>query len=329
MLIDEVIIKIASGHGGRGGVSFRKTKMALGPNGGNGGKGGNVIFKGVENINALEQFRRKKEFIAEDGQPGRGDFVDGADGKDLILFIPTGTVIHNLTKLPTEQTVETQYEIEKIGQEIILARGGNGGKGNFKFRSSTNTSPKEFQPGISGQEFNIKLELKLIADVGFAGLPNAGKSTLLNALTNTKAKTANYPFTTLEPNLGAYFELILADIPGLIEGASGGKGLGHKFLRHIERTNTLFHFLSAESSDIINDYKIIKKELEIYNPKLIKKPEYLLITKTDAVDKKTLNTLLIKARGLNKNVFPISVYDEKSLEPLKKVLNKIADDKKL
>lgn len=322
MLIDEVIIKIASGHGGGGAVSFRKTKMALGPNGGNGGKGGDVIFKGVENINALEQFRRKKEFIAEDGRPGAGDFVDGANAKDLILFIPTGTVIHNLTD-------GNNHEIEKIGQEIILARGGNGGKGNFKFRSSTNTTPKEFQPGLAGEEFNIKLELKLIADVGFVGLPNVGKSTLLNALTNTKAKTANYPFTTLEPNLGAYFELILADIPGLIEGASGGKGLGHKFLRHIERTKTIFHFLSAESIDIINDYKIIKKELEIYNPELIKKPEYILLTKTDTVDEKILNTLLTTAKKLNKNVLPISAYNEKSLEPIKKILNKLADDKKL
>ena len=322
MLIDEAIIKIASGHGGRGGVSFRKVKMALGPNGGNGGKGGNVIFKGVENINALDQFRRKKEFIAEDGQPGRGDFVDGANAEDLILNVPTGTVIHNLTN-------GSAREIEKIGQEIILTRGGNGGKGNFKFRSSTNTTPKEFQPGLSGEMFDIKLELKLIADVGFVGLPNAGKSTLLNALTNTKAKTANYPFTTLEPNLGAYFELILADIPGIIEGASYGKGLGHKFLRHIERTKTLFHFLSAESEDITKDYKIIKKELEVYNPELIKKTEYLLLTKIDTVNPKTLKTLLTKSEKLNKNVFPISIYDEKSLEPLKKVLNKIADDKKI
>lgn len=322
MLIDEVIIKIASGHGGQGAVSFRKTKMTLGPNGGNGGKGGNIIFKGIENINALEQFRRKKEFIAEDGRPGAGNFVDGANAKDLILYVPAGTVIHNFTN-------ETHYEIEKIGEEFILAYGGNGGKGNFKFRSSTNTSPKEFQPGLPGEEFEIKLELKLIADVGFVGLPNAGKSTLLNMLTNSKAKTANYPFTTLEPNLGAYYELILADIPGLIEGASNGKGLGYKFLRHIERTKTIFHFLSSESNDITRDYKVIKKELELYNPELIKKPEYILLTKTDTADKKKLKSLLATAKKLNKNVFPISAYDEKSLEPLKKVLNKIADGKKI
>lgn len=320
MLIDEVIIKIASGHGGRGAVSFRKTKMALGPNGGNGGKGGDVIFKGVENINALEQFRNKKEFISEDGHPGAGNFVDGANGKDLVLSVPAGTVIHNLTN-------STFLEIEKIGQEIISARGGNGGKGNFKFRSSTNTSPKEFQPGLPGEEFDIKLELKLIADAGFVGLPNAGKSTLLNILTNSKAKTANYPFTTLEPNLGAYYELILADIPGLIEGASRGKGLGHKFLRHIERVKTIFHFLPADSEDPEKDYKIIKKELEIYNPELIKKPEYLLLTKIDTVNEKNLKIILAKVKKLNKNTFPISAYDEKTLEPLKKVLNKIKEDK--
>ncbi len=322
MLIDEAIIKIASGHGGRGAVSFRKTKMALGPDGGNGGKGGDIIFKGIENINGLDKFRSKKEFKALDGFPGASDFVDGANAKNLILLIPTGTVIHNLTN-------RNDYEMEKIGQEITIARGGNGGKGNFKFRSSTNTSPKEFQPGLDGEEFNIKLELKLIADVGFVGLPNVGKSTLLNTLTNAKAKTANYPFTTLEPNLGAYYELILADIPGIIEGASDGKGLGYKFLRHIERTKTIFHFLSAESDDIAKDYKVIKKELELYNPELIKKPEYLLLTKTDTVDEKTLKTLLTQTKKINKNAFPISVYDEKSLEPLKKVLNKLAEDKKV
>ena len=320
MLIDEVSIRVAAGKGGRGAVAFRTAKMEKGPNGGNGGHGGSVVFEGVPNLNALEQFRYKKELEAQDGWPGAGNFVDGADGKDLILHVPVGTVIHNLTS-------NIDYEIDKIGQRLVTAEGGHGGKGNYKFRSAINTTPKQFQPGLPGEEFDLRLELKLIADVGFVGLPNVGKSTLLNLLTNAKSKVANYPFTTLEPNLGVYYELILADIPGLIEGASAGKGLGHKFLRHVERSKTLFHFLAANSTDIGKDYKTIRKELGIYNPLLAQKPEYLIITKTDEVDEKTLKSLLVKAKKLNKNVVAISAYDDVTLAPVKKILNKIKDEK--
>lgn len=320
MLIDEVLIRVSAGNGGRGAVAFRKAKMEKGPNGGNGGHGGSVILEGVVNLEALNQFRFKKELRAQDGKPGAGNFVDGPDGKDLVLHVPVGTVIHNLTS-------GIDYEIEKIGRRLVIAEGGNGGKGNYKFRSSTNTTPVEFQPGLPGEEFELRLELKLIADVGFVGLPNVGKSTLLNLLTNAKSKVANYPFTTLEPNLGAYYELILADIPGLIEGASVGKGLGHKFLRHVERTKILFHFIAANSQNIETDYKTIRKELGAYSPVLAQKPEYLIITKTDEVDEKILKSVLTKAKKLNKSVVAISAYDDTTLEPLKKLLNKIKEEK--
>lgn len=321
MLLDEVTIKVQAGHGGRGAVAFNNLKMADGPTGGNGGRGGSIYFEGVSDLGALAQFRYQKELIAENGGPGRASFVDGRDGQDLVFKIPVGTVIHNLT---TGQEAEISF----IGERILVAKGGKSGKGNFKFRSSINTTPKEFQPGLPGENFDLNLELKLIADIGFVGLPNVGKSSLLNLLTNANSKVANYPFTTLEPNLGVYYDLVLADIPGLIEGASKGKGLGHKFLRHVERTKTLFHLVSAESSDIVTDYKTIRTELEAYNPKLTEKSEYLIITKTDTVSPAELKKLVTKAKKLNSRVMVLSIIDNASLEPIKKVLNQIADTKK-
>jgi len=320
MLIDDVKIKVASGHGGKGAVAFDKNKGAIGPCGGNGGKGGNIIFEGVSDLGALEFFRFKKELVANDGGMGHGQFVDGEDGKSQTFKIPIGSIIHNLT-------TKTDQEIIKIGEQIIIAKGGYGGKGNYKFRSSRNTSPTEFQPGLPGEEFQLQIELKLIADVGFVGLPNVGKSTLLNLLTNAKAKIANYQFTTLEPNLGVYYQLILADIPGLIEGASDGKGLGIKFLKHIERTHVLFHFIASNSEDIIKDYKTIRQELTSYNPELANKEEFLILTKTDEVTPAELKKLLTKAKKINKNTVAISAYDDESLKPIKKILNKIEKEK--
>lgn len=322
MLLDEVEVKVKAGHGGQGAVAFKKLKMAQGPDGGNGGKGGSVIFEGVSDLGALAQFRYQKDLIAPDGGRGFGNFVDGPDGEDLIFRIPVGTVIHNLT-------TGKDQEMLSIGQQILIAKGGNGGKGNFKFRSAENTTPQEFQPGLPGEECDVLLELKMIADVGFVGLPNVGKSTLLNMLTNAKSKVANYPFTTLEPNLGAYYDLVLADIPGLIEGASEGKGLGHKFLRHIERTKTIFHFIAADSADIETDYKTIRAELTAHNPELANKKEYLIISKSDMTEEKELKKLLTKAKKLNPEVFAISIIDDASLEPLKKILNQIAEQKKV
>lgn len=296
--------------------------MALGPAGGSGGRGGSIYLEGVSDLGALEHFRYKKEVEAEDGGNGRGQFVDGSNGDDLMLKVPVGTVIHNL---------DTGFdnEVTKIGEKVLVAKGGSGGRGNFHFRSATNTSPKEFEKGRSGEEYNLRLELKLIADVGFVGLPNIGKSTLLNLLTRAKAKVANYQFTTLEPNLGAYYDLILADIPGLIEGASTGKGLGIKFLRHVERTRVLFHFLAADSADIEEDYKTIRAELGKYNKILLEKPEYIVISKTDMVEPEELKKIITKAKKLNKKseVVAITAYDDATLEPIKKILAKIEKEK--
>lgn len=322
MLIDEVLIKVEAGHGGRGAVAFDKNKGAIGPCGGNGGRGGSVIFEGISDLNALEHFRFKKELKASPGGEGHGQFVDGEDGKDLLLKLPVGTVIHN-------ETTGIDTEITKIGEQILAAKGGNGGKGNYKFRSAINTSPKQFQPGLPGELFDLRLELKLIADVGFIGLPNVGKSTLLNLLTKAKAKVGNYQFTTLEPNLGAYYSLILADIPGLIEGASLGKGLGDKFLRHIERTKVLFHFVAADSADPENDYQTIRAELSAYNPALALKLEYLVLTKIDERPEEAIKQLVKKMKKINKNIFTVSAYDDTSLIPIKKTLNELEKDKEV
>ena len=274
MIIDDVIIKVKAGDGGRGAVAFNKNAMSLGPTGGSGGNGGNIYLESVSDLSALNQFRNKKDLVAKNGENGRDQFRDGISVKDLIFKVPVGTVINNLTSGATQ-------EIIKIGERALVAQGGHGGKGNFLFRSPRNTSPKRFQFGLPGEYNTLHLELKLIADVGFVGLPNAGKSSLLNELTGARSKVANYPFTTLEPNLGAYYDLILADIPGLIEGASHGKGLGIKFLKHIERTKILFHFISAESKNLTLDCKTIRKELGAYNKELLEKEEYLFISKSD------------------------------------------------
>jgi len=320
MLIDDVKIKVSSGKGGKGAVAFNKNLMSLGPTGATGGKGGSVYAEAIADLSALNQFRFKKILSAEDGQEGRSQFRDGQDGKDLILKIPVGTLIHNLT-------TGSEIELIKIGERALLAKGGNGGRGNFHFRSSRNTSPKQFQPGLPGEEFDFRLELKLIADIGFVGLPNVGKSSLLNALTNAKSKVANYAFTTLEPNLGVYYELVLADIPGLIEGSSQGKGLGIKFLRHIERTKIIFHFISAESPDPRKDYKTIRKELNLYNSELLKKQEYLFLTKSDQLAPKELKVKLSILKGINPKAIAISILDDESVYEVKEILNKIKAEK--
>lgn len=320
MLIDDVSIKIIAGHGGKGAVAFNKNLMSLGPAGGTGGKGGSVYIETVSDLSALNQFRYKKEFAAENGKDGGHQFKDGNDGKDLILKAPIGTVIHNLT-------TGTDIETNKIGERLLLAKGGNGGKGNFHFRSSKNTSPTQFQSGLPGEEFKFRMELKLIADIGLVGLPNAGKTSLLNELTNSKSKVGNYPFTTLEPNLGVYYELILADIPGLIEGSSAGKGLGIKFLRHIERTRIIFHLISSESENPDKDYKIIRKELGTYNKKLIEKQEYIFLTKTDLFDKKTIDSKVKKLKKISSKIIPISINDSQDIDKVKKILNIIKSEK--
>lgn len=320
MLIDDVSIKISAGHGGKGAVAFNKNMMSLGPAGGSGGRGGSVYAEGISDLSALGQFRFKKEFSAENGQEGRGQFRDGHDGKDLVLKLPIGTVAHNLT---TSEDVT----IEKIGERVFLAKGGIGGRGNFQFKSAHNTSPRQFDAGRPGETFDFRLELKLIADVGFVGLPNAGKSSMLNELTNAKTKVANYPFTTLEPNLGVYYELILADIPGLIEGSSAGRGLGIKFLRHIERTRILFHFISAESASPIADYRTIRRELGRYNKSLLKKPEYIFLSKSDVATPAELRKKLTALKKIDSKAIAVSIINSDSIKKIEKILNAIKKKK--
>ncbi|MDO8633220.1 MAG: GTPase ObgE [Candidatus Wildermuthbacteria bacterium] len=316
MLIDDIVIKVRAGNGGRGAVAFNKNMRTLGPTGGSGGKGGSVYVEGVPDLNALSQFRYRKDIKAKNGEPGKDQCNDGAGRDDLVLNVPVGTVVSNIER-------GEKQEVLKIGERVLVAKGGIGGKGNFHFRSSTNTTPKQFQEGLPGEQVTLRLELKLIASIGIIGLPNAGKSSLLNELTKAQSKVANYAFTTLEPSLGAYYELILADIPGLIEGASLGKGLGTKFLRHIERTKILFHLISAESEDPAKDYQIIRKELEGYNTELTQKTEYVFLSKSDTVSSQELEEKIAALKKIQINALPISIHDWNSLEEVKKILNKI------
>lgn len=320
MLIDEISFELHAGSGGKGAVAFNKVPMMLGPTGADGGRGGSIYFEGVADINALMPLASRKKIEAEDGKDGRGQFVDGRDGEDLIIKIPTGTRITNL---------DTGYvqEMEHVGQQILAAGGGPGGRGNFKFRSPTNTSPQEFEYGQEGDTARYKLELLLIADVGLVGMPNAGKSSLLNELTRARSKVANYPFTTLEPHLGSYYGLILADIPGLIEGASGGKGLGVKFLKHVERTKMLFHLISAESEDPVRDYRTIRAELEKYGAGLATKQEYVFLSKVDMVGEDELAEKLAALKKAGIAAESISVIDDARMEKFRVFLNSIKIDK--
>jgi len=320
MLIDDVTVKLTAGAGGKGAVAFQKVRLSQGPTGGDGGRGGNIYFEGVSDIGALSWYTSNRDVHAEDGKNGRGQFLDGRAGADLTLKVPTGTTMKN------EETGFTR-EITHVGERVLVAGGGKGGRGNFKFRSGENTSPMESEEGTQGDIGIFKLELRLIADIGLIGLPNAGKSSLLNELTAAKSRVANYAFTTLEPHLGAYYELILADIPGLIEGASKGKGLGVKFLRHIERTRTLFHLISADSDDVVRDYKIVRKELEEYSSELARKEELVLLTKMDAVPPQDLTAQLAALTDTGIEAIPISILDVSSIEALKHLLNKFKTEK--
>lgn len=323
MLIDDITIKVSSGNGGRGAVAFDNNKMGVGPTGGNGGKGGNVYFEGVSDLGALRQFRFKKDLAAENGENGKAKLCDGARGESLTIKVPVGTVIHDLS----DSAIAEDYEVTKVGEKFLFAEGGKGGRGNYLFRSSLNTSPRQFKEGLPGKTAALRLELKLIADIGLIGLPNVGKTSLLNELTKASGKVANYQFTTLEPNLGVYYDLILADIPGLIEGASGGKGLGIKFLRHIERTKILFHIIGADSVDPVADYKTVREELGAYNKEMLDKPEYVFLSRSYLVSPADLKKKVMALKKKNKNLEVFSIYDYESVEDVKKILNEIAKEK--
>jgi GTP-binding protein len=312
MFIDEAEITIKAGDGGNGLVSFHKPPVR-GPDGGNGGSGGDVFIKTINDITALARFAGKKYFAAINGQSGGRNRKTGKDGNSLEITMPLGTTI---TDLKTQESLE----LTQVNQIILIGRGGKGGKGNFEFRSSRNTTPRYAEKGGLGQEKNLKLNLRLIADFGLIGLPNAGKSSLLNELTAAHVKIASYPFTTLEPNLGALNGKIIADIPGLIEGASSGKGLGIKFLKHIEKVALILHCISCESSDALKDYQVVKTELLKYSPALAKKKEIILLTKTDLVTKTEYTKKITILKKLKKKVYPVSIHDWDSLEKLKQVL---------
>ncbi len=290
--VDYVKVFLNSGNGGKGSVHLHREKYITkgGPDGGDGGRGGHVILRGNPNLWTLVTFKFKKHFKAGHGGHGSKNRSTGADGKDVYLDVPLGTVVRNA------ETNEIIFEITEKGEEKILLEGGMGGRGNWHFKSPTNQTPRYAQPGISGQEGIFILELKLLADVGLVGFPNAGKSTLLSVITSAKPKIADYEFTTLKPNLGIveyrdYQSFVMADIPGIIEGAAEGKGLGYYFLRHIERNATLLFLIPADSKDIRKEYEILLDELRRYNPELLDKERLVAISKSDMLDEELMTEM--------------------------------------
>lgn len=313
--LDEITIRAAAGKGGDGVVRWRREKFIPkgGPNGGDGGRGGDVIVRAVRSLRVLDQYRSKRDYTAEHGEPGKSKSLKGADGKDLTIDFPIGSVI-------TKHATGEQWELTKEGQEITVLRGGGGGYGNEHFKSSTNQTPMEATPGKPGEESDLTIEVSLIADVGLIGFPNAGKSSLLNALTNAEAKVGDYPFTTIDPNLGDLYGYIIADIPGLIEGASGGKGLGTKFLRHIAKTKVLVHLISFENQNMMKSYETIRDELATYGKGLDDKEEIILLTKTDVVDESVVVATKKKFEKLKKPVFAITLFDDTSIKTVRDAL---------
>ena len=315
MLVDHITLNIKAGKGGDGVVRWRREKGIPygGPAGGDGGRGGDVYLRVVRDIFALTQYIQKKDWEATPGESGQKRSMHGKSALDLYLTVPIGSVVRN-----REYDVSFECNEEK---DILILRGGKGGLGNEKFKSSTNRTPMEFTKGEIGEFATFDIELRLIADVGIIGLPNAGKSSLLNSLTRASAKVGDYPFTTLEPNLGAYFGYVLADIPGLIEGASEGKGLGHKFLRHITRTKTLIHLVSAENENVADVYKTIRAELGKYDKELLNKEEIVVLSKVDTVDEKTLKSKVKELEKVSKkDVAVLSLYEDGSVKKFGDVL---------
>ncbi len=312
MLIDEVTIEVKGGKGGDGRVHFDTSRSREGADGGNGGDGGSVYVVGVSDLLALRQFRHKKRFYAQDGKMGGTKKKAGKFGENVVLKVPVGSVLKSTDG-------KKEFEILNVGEKVLIAKGGRGGKGNAEFKSSTRRSPKIAQKGKEGEHFFYKIELKLIADIGFVGLPNAGKSSLLNALTKSEAKVGNYPFTTLEPNLGEMDGIIIADIPGLIEGASKGRGLGVKFLKHIQRTKAIVHLISLESDDLMRDYISVLDELKKFDEGLPKKEKLIILTKSDLFDERTIKEKL-KNFSPKKEIFTASILNKDDVKKIREKL---------
>ena len=321
--LDQAKIYIKAGNGGSGSASFRREKFIEygGPDGGDGGDGGSIIIESDRNLNTLIDFRYAQHFNAQHGKPGSKRNKTGGNGKDLILKVPTGTQIYE------EDNNTLIYDFTKNKERYLVASGGKGGLGNVRFKSSTNRAPKKKTNGKIGEEFWIWLQLKVIADIGIIGQPNAGKSSLLAALTRAKPKIANYPFTTINPNLGVTYydgkEVTLADIPGLVEGAHKGVGLGDKFLRHIERCKILLHLIDLSEKDLINSYKKIKLELSAYDKSLGNKKEIIFFNKSDLLEKKDIDKKLKEFKNKVKTKYEIiSVFSIKDILKVKKLLIK-------
>lgn len=324
--LDEAKIFLKAGDGGSGCVSFRREKYIEfgGPDGGDGGAGGNIVFKAVSNLNTLIDFRYKQHFKAERGQNGSGKNKTGAHGKDLVIKVPVGTVIISEDK----KSIIKDFTKEK--ECFVVLKGGIGGRGNLKFKSSTNQAPRKFDSGSKGEEFWVWLKLKLIADIGFVGLPNAGKSTLLKCLSNAKPKIADYPFTTLKPQLGLLRthskDIVLADLPGLIKGASEGTGLGLKFLAHIERCKLLLHICDVSSvkfDELLKNYKTIRHELESYKESTLNKKEIILLSKCDLINRDEIKERIkLLKKYTQSKIIPVSCYSNFGIEKLKLTLTK-------
>ncbi|MEC7890534.1 MAG: GTPase ObgE [Pseudomonadota bacterium] len=320
--LDQAKIHIQSGNGGNGCVSFRREKFVEfgGPNGGNGGKGGDIIIKCVDGLNTLIDYRYRQHFKAKNGSPGMGSDKTGRSGEDTIIEVPRGTLILE------EDNEEVIADVVNKDQSLTILKGGNGGFGNAHFKSSENQTPRTANDGENGQEKWIWLRLKLIADIGLIGLPNAGKSTLISTVSEAKPKIADYPFTTLNPVLGiAKYndnELVIADIPGLIEGAHEGKGLGDRFLGHIERCNLLLHLIDANDTDVINSWKTVRNEISAYSKELDEKKEIIVLSKSDSINEEKLDEKLIILKDYtNKDVFKMSSVTGKGITSILRILH--------
>lgn len=327
MFADTAEVYIAAGDGGNGAVSFRHEKYVEkgGPDGGDGGRGGDVVFVVDNNVNTLADFRYNPKLIAGDGGPGGKQKKHGADGKNKIVSVPAGTIVYRDGEVVTELT--------KIGEKAVVAKGGDGGFGNFHFKSSVRQTPQVAELGEKGDKFNAQLELKMVADVGLVGFPNAGKSTFLSVVSNARPEIANYAFTTLRPNLGVADvdgdSILIADIPGLIEGASEGKGLGDEFLRHVERTAVILHMIDVMSNDVAGDYTKIWRELEKYSDKLAAKPEIIALTKIDTVDDEIVQMQVDELRHVTSNpVYAISSSAHRNTTELLRQLKQIVHDER-